>query len=92
VVGKNWLVDSVRRKVGNGVTTLFWSSIWIGNVPLKVMFPRLYSLSNQKESMVADLLEIQGDLKIWSFDWRRNLFQWELELVSSLTNLLESVM
>jgi hypothetical protein len=92
VVGKNWLVDSVRRKVGNGVTTLFCSSIWIGNVPLKVMFPRLYSLSNQKESMVADLLEIQGDLKIWSFDWRRNLFQWELELVSSLTNLLESVM
>jgi hypothetical protein len=68
VIGKNWLVDSVRRKVGNGVNTSFWSSNWIGNDPLKVTFPRLYSLSNQKESKVAELLV---DLKVWTFDWRR---------------------
>jgi hypothetical protein len=55
------------------------------------MFPRLYSLSNQKESKVADLLVNQEGISVWSFAWRRNLFQWEQELVLLLTNLLESV-
>jgi hypothetical protein len=91
VAGKNWIVDSVRRRVGNGVTTSFWSSNWIGNDPLRVTFPRLYSLSNQKEGKVADFLVDQGGSKVWTFVWRRNLFQWEYELVSNLLNLLEPV-
>jgi hypothetical protein len=49
VVGKNWLMEGIRRKMGNGATTLFWSSKWIGEVPLAVAFPRLFSLSTQKE-------------------------------------------
>jgi hypothetical protein len=91
VVGKNWLADSMRRKVGNGVTTSFWSSNWIGNDPLKVTFPRLYSLSNQKESKVADFVDMREGANVWTFVWRRNLFQWEQELVLHLTNLLDSV-
>jgi hypothetical protein len=80
-----------QQKVGNGVTTSFWSSNWIGNDSLKVMFPRLYSLSNQKESKAVDLLESHEGIKEWVFVWRRNLFQWEQELVVLLRNLLESV-
>jgi hypothetical protein len=55
------------------------------------MFPRLYSLSNQKESKAVDLLESHEGIKEWVFVWRRNLFQWEQELVVLLRNLLESV-
>jgi hypothetical protein len=49
VSGKNWISESIRRKVGNGVGTSFWNSNWVGGTPLAVVFPRLYSLSIQKE-------------------------------------------
>jgi hypothetical protein len=55
------------------------------------MFPRLYSLSTQKESMVFDLLVFDGNQISWSFLWRRNLFEWERDLVVLLENHLEAV-
>jgi hypothetical protein len=60
VPGNNWFVESVIRKVGNGNSTLFWSTKWIGEVPLALVYPRLYSLSNQKDCKVVDLLEQDG--------------------------------
>jgi hypothetical protein len=75
VPGKNWLVDAVVRKVGNGRDTFSWSSKWIGVAPLAVAFPRLLSLSNCKDSVVADLLQFQGERRYWRLSWRRNLFQ-----------------
>jgi hypothetical protein len=39
----------------------------------------------------VDLLESHEGIKEWVFVWRRNLFQWEQELVVLLRNLLESV-
>jgi hypothetical protein len=56
-----------------------------------VAFPRLFSLSNQKESKVIDFLELEGEIRYWSFSWRRNLFQWEEDQVVLLKHLLESV-
>jgi len=32
----------------------FWTDMWVGNYTLRVSFPRLYSLSTQKEAMVED--------------------------------------
>jgi hypothetical protein len=75
VPGKNWLVDAVVRKVGNGRDTFSWSSKWIGVAPLAVAFPRLLSLSNCKDSVVADLLQFQGERRYWRLSWRRNHFQ-----------------
>ncbi|KAE8653803.1 KH domain-containing protein [Hibiscus syriacus] len=40
---------NMRLKIGNGVYVEFWNDVWLGEVPLKVMFPRLYVLSNNKE-------------------------------------------
>lgn len=31
--------------VGNGAAIRFWDDIWIGEVPLKIMFPYIYSIS-----------------------------------------------
>jgi hypothetical protein len=61
---------------------------WLGDVPLEVAFPRLFSLSNYKDHMVRDLW---GTDDSWSFSWRRNLFRWEEDLVASLLDLLEPV-
>ncbi|MCI03235.1 hypothetical protein A2U01_0024271, partial [Trifolium medium] len=54
-------------------------------------FPRLFSLSNQKDSLVSEVGARHGDRWIWSFSWRRNLFQWEEDLVAQLLDALESV-
>jgi hypothetical protein len=55
VVGKNWLVNSIVRRVGNGRSTFFWLSNWLGDAPLSLSFPRLYSLSNHRDSFVEEL-------------------------------------
>jgi hypothetical protein len=61
VPGKNWLVESVTRKVGNGMSTSFWNTKWLGDETLAVAFPRLFSLSNAKESVVHDFLALEGE-------------------------------
>ncbi|PNX99671.1 cysteine-rich receptor-like protein kinase, partial [Trifolium pratense] len=90
VPGKNWLVDSMARKLGNGLSTSFWNTKWIGEVPLALAFPRLFSLSNHKDNVVQDFLESEEGIRSWSFSWRRNLFQWEEDRVVVLKELLES--
>jgi hypothetical protein len=92
VPNRNWLVDSIVRKLGNGLTTSFWHAKWIGDAPLALAFPRLYSLSNHKENMVSDFVSWNGDNRNWCFSWRRNLFQWEEDSVVVLKGLLEPVM
>jgi hypothetical protein len=91
VPDKNWVAVSLVRKVGNGNTTSFWNSKWVGENPLAVTFPRLFSLSNHKASMVSEFLVIEGNRRVWSFSWRRNLFQWEEDRVIALKNILEPV-
>lgn len=55
--GSNWFNNEVVRSVGNGGMTRFWRDKWVGNTPFFVNFPRLYSISNQKEDSVGDLWE-----------------------------------
>jgi hypothetical protein len=88
---KNWVVDSVTRKVGNGNTTSFWNTKWVGDAPLAVVFPRLFSLSNHKDLKVSDFWVVEEDSGSWSFSWRQNLFQWEEDRVLILKNVLLSV-
>jgi hypothetical protein len=54
-------------------------------------FPKLYSLSNQKEGTVCDLFLEVGDTQVWNLLWRRTLFQWEEVLVFRLREVLELV-
>jgi hypothetical protein len=91
VVSNNWLVEALTRVVGNGRSTYFWLSRWLGDAPLAVVFPRLFSLSMHKEGMVHDFFKREGDLWNWDFRWRRDLFQWELDLVASLRDRLKLV-
>jgi hypothetical protein len=91
VPGKNWLVESFHRKVGDGSATSFWWTKWVGDIPLALPFPRLYSLSNHKENMIREFVEEEGESRGWAFLWRRNLFHWEEERVEALVELLETV-
>jgi hypothetical protein len=88
VEGRNWLVDSIDRKMGNGAYTRFWEDSWVGNARLCDSFPRLFSLSLQKGKLVSEVGEVVEGTVVWSLNWRRRLFQWEED---SLANLLASL-
>jgi hypothetical protein len=91
VTSFNWLEEAFDRKIGSGMLTRFWKDAWFGNGPLCLRFPRLFSLSLEKEALVGELLKVDGDRRWWNFTWRRNLFHWEFQRVSSLEELLANV-
>ncbi|GJZ30823.1 RNA-directed DNA polymerase, eukaryota, reverse transcriptase zinc-binding domain protein [Tanacetum coccineum] len=61
------LISLCSRKLGNGVSTRFWDDVWCGSQPLKVQFPRVYMLDNDKSCCVANRLGLQD----WSIVFRR---------------------
>jgi hypothetical protein len=77
--------------VGNGGSTLFWLSNWIGGASLTNIFPWLYSLSNHKEGTIDEFFVSDGVGVKWSFYWRRPLFLWESDLLDNLLATLEPV-
>jgi hypothetical protein len=87
----NWLGDVVLRSLGNDRHTRFWRDVWIGDAPLSLLFPRLFSISLQKEASVEELLKVEDGRRWWDFHWRRNLFQWEVERVDLLIDRLVNV-
>jgi hypothetical protein len=84
IESKNWLLESVVRRIGDGGTTSFWLTCWLGDVPLSELFPRLFSLSIHKNDMIDNFYERIGVGVNWYFSWRRPLFQWESVLVLDL--------
>jgi hypothetical protein len=81
-LGVNWFSGSVYRKLRNGMRTSFWRDNWSSEIPLKDRFPRLFSISIQKNASVADMWN-PGDGN-WNFLWRRHFFMWEEELFEDL--------
>jgi hypothetical protein len=91
IVPNFWWSEAVVRVVGDGSSTSFWLSKWVGEAPLASVFPRLFSLSMHKEGLVNNFCEKIGEVWSWYFSLRRDLFQWELDLVDGLRNYLEPV-
>ena len=87
----NWFNLAVDRKVGNGLATSFWNDRWRGDKSFRDKYPRLYSVSIQKEAVVEEVREVSELGWEWSFHWRRHLFMWEEELLLSLKEDLEGM-
>lgn len=62
----------------------------MGNSPLHVMFPRLYSISNQKEATVGDIGLKSDGIVSSNLTWRRCPFNWEQDLITILTGVIAS--
>ncbi|XP_045810275.1 uncharacterized protein LOC123904688 [Trifolium pratense] len=62
----------------------------IGGSALKDQFPRLYSLSEQKELHINEVL-LMNSFQRSSMVWRRRLFQWEEDLLGQLEVLMREV-
>lgn len=86
---RDWFWLGLRRVVGDGKSTVFWEDRWIGGeLRLRDIFPRLYSLETDKRCLVENrVCRVNGAVSgEWS--WRRDLFVWEEEQISELLNLL----
>ena len=79
-----WFNEEVARSVGNGMSTSFWKVPWKRNVPFMVKFNRLYSISTNQEALIHDLWRPRLFGGEWAFNWRRNLFVWENNLLTEL--------
>jgi hypothetical protein len=55
---EDWFSDHVRRFVGNGKHTYFWSDVWVGGVSFRERFNRLFELSVSKWVSVFDMFQL----------------------------------
>nr|GEY84658.1 RNA-directed DNA polymerase, eukaryota, reverse transcriptase zinc-binding domain protein [Tanacetum cinerariifolium] len=87
-VGGVDLLNSIKKKVGNGKNTMFWDELWKGEVLFKNLFPRLYALESVKNISVADKM-VQPSLE---YSFRRNIRGGTEQVqMASLLSLLEGL-
>lgn len=49
------IAKGLWRKIGDGSSTLFWEHKWVDESTLKVKYPRLYQISNQRNMFIFDM-------------------------------------
>ncbi|XP_045802983.1 uncharacterized protein LOC123896664 [Trifolium pratense] len=86
----NWFDQSVVKKLGNGMCTSFWKDTWVGDRPLCDRFPRLFSISTQKDALVADVRNPNSSIERWRMLWRQRFFEWETCLFNELMKLINT--
>ncbi|GKA62857.1 RNA-directed DNA polymerase, eukaryota, reverse transcriptase zinc-binding domain protein [Tanacetum coccineum] len=64
------LFSYCTRKISNGLDSSFWSNLWCGNRPLKVMFPRIFLFETDKQCSIAS--------RVGLIDWSSVLRRWSL--------------
>lgn len=77
----------LKRRLGKGDKTKLWEDVWLGNVSLKEMFPRLYNVSENKEMVIEELGVWETESWKWVLSWRRGFFGWEESIVNEFNNL-----
>ena len=91
VEGGNWFEANVKKVVGNGFNTYFWSDYWVGSSKLMEGFRGLYDLSIHKDKTVGEMCALGWDNGGDAWGWRRRLLAWEEELMGELMILLANV-
>ena len=77
--------------LGDGSDTLFWFDRWLGDVPFCSRFARLFELTTNKMSTVADMYSRGWEEGGESWSWRRRLWVWEEEMLEECRLLLDNV-
>jgi hypothetical protein len=77
-----------HKKGGDGSDTFFWTDPWLGGAMLCERFRRLFDLTENKSSTVADLFSSGWEVGGEAWVWRRLLWVWEEELLMECHTLL----
>jgi hypothetical protein len=81
----------VRYEVGDGSRILFWHDVWCGDLPLKLLFPELFTIACGKETWVAENMQRQNGNILWNILFTRPVHDWEVEVVSRFFEMLYSL-
>lgn len=57
------------KKDGSGHLTKSWKNHWAGDIPLRVRFPRNFSISDQKDSCVGEVGKSDRQIWVWDLKW-----------------------
>ena len=79
------------REVGGGSSTYFWTDNWVGGIPLRHRFPRLFDLTTDRWVTVEEMGRRGWEEGGAAWVWRRHLLAWEEESVLECSVLLHDV-
>lgn len=88
---RSFVKTKLRKAVGNGVKTLFWLDTWLGDSPLKLRFPRLFTIVDNPMAYIASCGSWCGREWVWNFSWSRVFRPRDAEEWEELQGLLGSV-
>ena len=80
--------EGMILRVGCGNSILFWHDKWCDAGILKCIFPRLFSISTQKDFLINQMGAWNENSWNWILQWRRPLYEW---LIEDVRSLLESI-
>ena len=75
------------HKVGDGSLTFFWGDTWLGQLPLKTLFPELFRLCEDPTVLVSDCFANSD----WCVNFWRSLTPRENVIWKELFSLLQNV-
>ncbi|GAU27401.1 hypothetical protein TSUD_356360 [Trifolium subterraneum] len=88
VASSDWFSEGVVRKVGNGSSTAFWFDPWVGGLPLKDRYHRLFQVSEQCLELVENMGSREHGQWEWDFRWKRELSVAEFNLFQELLHVV----
>ncbi|OIS95712.1 cbl-interacting serinethreonine-protein kinase 9, partial [Nicotiana attenuata] len=71
------VINKAKFKVENGMKISLWDDIWLGQGPLKQLFPDIYTLNQQQKATLDEAWTNQG----WNLTFRRLLNDWEIDRI-----------
>ncbi|XP_057520751.1 uncharacterized protein LOC130801015 [Amaranthus tricolor] len=80
--------EGMILRVGDGGSILFWHDRWCKEGVLKLLHPRLFAISLQKQALICQMGEWIGNSWEWRLEWRRSLYDWEIDEVNSLQHII----
>ena len=84
--------DNSSQVLGDGSSTYFWTDNWVGGVPLRDKYPRLFALAMTRGRTMAEMAYLGWEIGGGAWVWRRRLFAWKEEELRecslSLSNII----
>ena len=66
----------------------FWHDVWCGDNPLSMCFPDLFSICNDKEAYVANLMQFPYGVLFWDLEFLREIHDKESNSLSVFWNVI----
>lgn len=80
--------QAIAMDIGRGNDTLFWHDRWCCPWPLREEVPRLFSLANDKQALVANCWNGGLNPNGWNIPFRHPLHDWEMDQMIGLIDLV----